>query len=113
MAKKTANKDVAAATKEPKTLKKPGRKPMTEAQKAAAAKQREAQKKAAENMKPELILQYQNCETDVMALVEAAKADFKASHKRVLITGLKLYLKPEDGVAYYVINENESGKIPM
>jgi hypothetical protein len=48
-----------------------------------------------------------------MALVEAAKADFKASHKRVLITALKLYLKPEDGVAYYVINENESGKIPM
>ena len=113
MAKKAAKKDIAAVNEEPKTKKKPGRKPMTEAQKADAAKQREALKKAAESMKPELVLQYQDSETDVMALVEAAKADFKATHKRTLITSLKLYLKPEDGAAYYVINGSESGKIPM
>lgn len=113
MAKKTAKKDVAAAIKEPKAQKKPGRKPMTEAQKAEAAKQRETMKKAAENMKPELTLQYQDSETDVMALVEAAKADFKVTHKRTPITSLKLYLKPEDGAAYYVINESASGKIEL
>ena len=113
MAKKTPKTDAAAATEEPKTRKKPGRKPMTEEQKAAAAKQREALKKAAESMKPELTLQYQDSETDVMALVEAAKADFKATHKRTPITSLKLYLKPEDGAAYYVINESASGKIEL
>ena len=106
-------KKVEAAVEEPKIKKKPGRKPMTEAQKAAAAKERAALKKAAENMKPELILQYQENEIDVAALVETVKAEFKAAHKRTLITGLKLYLKPEEGAAYYVVNETETGKIPM
>ncbi|MCR5825221.1 MAG: DUF6465 family protein [Oscillospiraceae bacterium] len=103
----------ASAVEVTAVRKKPGRKPMTAAQKAVAAQQREALKKAAAQMKPELILQYQDGETDVTALIEAAKAEFQATHKRTLITGLKLYLKPEDGAAYYVINETETGKILM
>ena len=71
MAMKIAKKEVAAVVEEPKSRKKPERKPMTEVQKAAAAKQRKALKKAAENM------------------------------------------KPEDGTAYYVINESDSGKIEL
>ncbi len=91
--------------------KKPGRKPMTEAEKKAAAKLRAEQKEQAARMTPELVLQYQGAEVDVAALVEAAKAEFKAQHKRTLITGLKLYIKPEDGAAYYVINGSADGKI--
>ena len=106
-------KSVDAIAEEPKVRKKPGRKPMTEAQKAEAAKQREALKQIAANMKPELILQYQDAETDVTALVEAAKAAFKATHKRTLIVSLKLYLKPEEGAAYYVINGTETGKVEL
>ena len=101
------------AAQEPKVRKKPGRKPMTEAQKAEAAKQRAALKKAAAEMRPELILQYQEVDTDVAALVEAAKAAFKAGHKRTLITSLKLYLKPEENAAYYVVNGTETGKVDM
>ena len=106
-------KKTEAVVEETKVRKKPGRKPMTQAQKAAAAKQRAALKKAADNMKPELILQYQEVDTDVAALVEAAKAAFKAGHKRTLITSLKLYLKPEENAAYYVVNGTETGKVDM
>ena len=106
-------KKTEAAVEETKVRKKPGRKPMTQAQKAAAAKQRAALKKAADNMKPELILQYQEGEYDVTALVEKVREEFKASHKRTLITALKLYLKPEEGAAYYVVNETETGKVQM
>ena len=89
----------------------PGRKPMTPEEKAAAAEVRAAEKAKADNLKPELFIQYQGDEIDLGALVEAAKADFHTSKKRTLVTGLKLYVKPEEGMAYYVINEKNEGKI--
>lgn len=96
-----------------KPKKKPGRQPMTAEEKAAAAKLRAAEKEKANNLKPEIILQYQGSETDVAALVEAAKADFHSAKKRTLITALKLYVKPEESAAYYVINEDYNGKITL
>ena len=67
----------------------------------------------ADNLKPGLVLQYQGGDVDLNALAEAAKADFRAAKKRTLITDLKLYIKPEEGVAYYVVNEIFEGKIPF
>lgn len=93
--------------------KRPGRRPMTPEEKEASAKLRAAEKAKAENLKPELVLQYQGAETDLGALAEAAKAEFRAEHKRTLVTGLKLYIKPEDQTAYYVVNETFEGKLPL
>lgn len=93
--------------------KKPGRPPMTEAEKKAAAKARAAERKKADNLKPELILQYQGSEIDMSALIESARTDFHSKRKRTLITAIKLYVKPEEHMAYYVINENHEGKIPF
>lgn len=93
--------------------KRPGRKPQTPEEKAAAAKLRAAEKAKAENLKPELVLQYQGAETDLSALAEAAKQEFRDAHKRTFVTALKLYVKPEDQMAYYVINETFEGKIPL
>ena len=67
-----------------KEKKRPGRKPMTPEQKAAAKAAREAEK---------------------------AKADFRAKIKRTLITDLKLYIKPVEHAAYYVVNGKHEGKI--
>lgn len=88
-----------------------GRKPMTPEEKAAAAEARAAEKAKAENLQPELLVQYQGNEIILNTLVEAAKADFHNSKKRTLITSLKIYVKPEDSMAYYVINEKFEGKI--
>ena len=41
------------------------------------------------------------------------RSDFKASHKRTLITELKIYLVPEQKTAYYVVNGSIEGSIPM
>ena len=92
---------------------KPGRKPMTEKEKADAAKKRAEVKAKAQNMKAVVYVQYQESEAEVEALVEAAKADFRTKRKRTPITELKLYVKPEERAAYYVINGNEdfAGKI--
>lgn len=106
---KSAVEDAAA----PKERKKPGPKPKTAAQKAEDAKKRAKLKKAAAEMKPEILLQYQGAEATMDALVEAAKGQFKAEHKRTPITSLTLYLKPEENVAYYVINGDNTGKVDM
>lgn len=101
--------EVSAA--EPMTKKKPGRKPMTPEQKAAAAKERAEEKAKADNLKPAFIVQFQGSEVDLDALVEAAKTDFRQTKKRTPITDLKLYVKPEERMAYYVVNEKHSGSI--
>lgn len=94
-----------------KEKKRPGRKPMTPEEKAAAAKVRAAEKAVADNLRPEIFIQYQGEQTDISTLLEAAKADFRSTKKRIRITGFKLYVKPEEHTAYYVINEKYEGKI--
>ena len=88
-----------------------GRHAMTPEEKAAAAKTRAEEKKKAENMKPEVFVQFQGGEISVDALVEAAKDDFRQAKKRTRVTALKLYVKPEEYTAYYVVNDSHEGKI--
>lgn len=77
-----------------------GRKPAVKKDKAPAA-----------DVKPTLVLQFQDSEVDTNQLVESAIADFKSKKKRTPIKSLTLYLKPEDRAAYYVINETYNGKV--
>lgn len=110
MARKKA--DNAPKPEVPEVKKKPGRQPMTAEEKEAAAKVRAAEKEKAANLKPEILVQYQGGEVNMDALIEAAKGDFHQTKKRTLITALTLYVKPEEHMAYYVINGEHEGKIP-
>ena len=103
----------AKQSEESKARRKPGRKPMTPEEKAAATAARAAEKAKADNLKPEVIIQYQGNDIALDTMVDAAKADFRAKKKRTLITDLKLYVKPEDNMAYYVINGTFEGKISL
>lgn len=94
-----------------KEKKRLGRKPMTPEKKAAAAKVRAAEKAMADNLRPEIFIQFQGEQTNMSTLLEAAKVDFRSTKKRIRITGLMLYVKPEEHTAYYVINEKYDGKI--
>ena len=96
---------------EPEAKKKGGRKPMTVEEKAAAAKARASSKAKAELLKPVVVVQFQGSEVDLDTLVEAAKADFRQEKKRTPITDLKLYVKPEERAAYYVVNEKFNGSV--
>lgn len=99
------------ANEELKGKKKPGRKAMTPDEKEAAAKARAAKKEQADHMKPEIILQFQGSDVDMDALVEAVKDDFRTIKKRTPVTELKLYVKPEEQTAYYVVNQKYTGKV--
>lgn len=58
-----------------------------------------------------LYVQYQGVEADMSVIAEAAKAEFKAANKRGRIASLKIYLKPEEHTAYYVINDDFQGQV--
>ena len=106
------DKDKATAvTVEPEVKKKAGRKPFTAEEKAAAAKARAESKAKAELLQPAIVVQFQGGEVEVDALVEAAKAEFRQAKKRTPITGLRLYIKPEERTAYYVVNEKYTGSV--
>ena len=78
---------------------------------AAAAKARAESKVKADSLKPTVIVQFQGAEVDLDTLVEAAKADFRQEKKRTPITELKLYVKPEERMAYYVVNGKHNGSV--
>lgn len=60
---------------------------------------------------PEIVIQYSGAEIGASALTDAAVAQFRAAKKRARIRDIKLYIKPEERAAYYVINGDFSGKV--
>lgn len=96
-------KEVAAAAKE--TVKDTGAKVVDK------AKEKVAEVKAAA-ADPEVYVQYQGNESNLAVITERIKKQYvEEGHKESDIKSLKIYLKPEDASAYYVINDNNSGKV--
>ncbi len=94
VAKETAAKTKAAAKDTAAKAKKTATK--------AAAKTKAAVEKATE--KDVVFVEFADKQIDVAALVEAAKADYKNKGHRAP-KAVKLYIKPEEGVAYYTVND--------
>ena len=93
-----------------KKQRKPRRK-MTEEEKAEAKRKREERKAMAESMKPEVYVQFEGAEAAISDLIDAAIANFRKEKKRARIVEFKLYIKPEERAAYYVINGTADGKV--
>lgn len=81
--------------------------------KKAPAKKAPA-KKVVDEMKPEVYIQYQDKEGVVEEAIEKAKAAYvEDGHRVSSIKSLKVYLKPEEYAAYYVINEKFAGRVDL
>ena len=103
-------KKVEAPVKEAKEVKddkkKPGRKPSTKAKAAKPAKK--------EVSHPEIFIQYGPGESSVGAVVERIRNEYvEQGHRLSSIKSLKVYLKPEDRSAYYVINDKVAGRVDL
>lgn len=55
-------------------------------------------------------IQFGGKNTVVDTVVEAVKAAYKADGNTDAIESIKIYVQPENGVAYYVVNDKEEGK---
>lgn len=93
--------------------KKVGRPKWTDEQRKAAAEAQADRKKKADSMKPEFIIQYEGNEAKTADIEMAVIANFRQTKKRAPITDMKVYIKPEEHTAYYVINEKHTGSIPF
>ena len=98
-----------AAEKEVKVddKKKPGRK--------VGSKNKPAKPEKKEAAHPEVFVQYgPNGEASVEAVVERIKNEYVAQgHRLSSIKSLKVYVKPEERSAYYVINEKTQGRVDL
>lgn len=92
-------------TAKPKTTKAPAK--AKAAPKKAPAKT--AAKTTAKASGVKVFLEYQGYQVDMDAILEAVKA---TSGVKTIKT-MEVYVKPEDGAAYYVINGKETGKATM
>ncbi len=90
--------------------------PAKEEKKAAAKPAKKAAAKPAkkEEATAEVYVQYGGGETSVAAVVEKIKAAYvEQGHRASSIKSLNVYLKPEDGAAYYVINDKFDGRVDL
>ena len=60
---------------------------------------------------PEVYVEFGTSQYNITDVVERAKADYRTTHK-VGVQSCKVYVKPEEGAAYYVINK-VSGKLEL
>lgn len=79
--------------------------------KAAAKKTAKAEKK---ELVPEVFVQFDGNEDVVANVIERVKEAFTADgHRASSIKSLKVYLKPEEYAAYYVVNDTYAGKVNL
>ena len=103
-AKKTATKAKAATTKKATAAKK------TVKAKADAVKT-ETKKRVTRKPTKKIILQYLGKEFDEAELTERAIAQFNSVEGGVAVKTITMYLKPEEDAAYYVINDQYTGRV--
>ena len=88
------------------------------AEKAAETVVEQASKPVTEKAAPQktedIFVQFGSGEWNVSELAERAKAAYLAEgHRAASIKKLCLYVKPEDGKAYYVVNDKAAGNIEL
>ena len=87
---------------------------VVEAVKETVAAKKAAAKKPAVQKVEEIYLQAGGQEWNVSDCKERAVAAFAAEgHKASSVKKLVIYLKPEEGKAYYVINDSENGSVEL
>ena len=104
----------AAETKVKEAAKETAKAAETKVKEAAktTAKKAAAAKTAA--VEPQVIIQYQNNESDLAKVTERVKTQFVSEgHKAGTIKKINVYLKPEEYSAYYVINDKFSGRVDL
>ena len=70
--------------------------------------------KKAEEKTTEIVLQFQGNEVTTASIEEKIKAKFvEEGHRAGNIKTLTIYVKPEEAAAYYVINENYTGRVDL
>ena len=107
--------DVKAAARETaKKVSRTAKKTAEEAKKATGAAAKAARKEVKKLTLKETYIQFAGQEYKESEILDKVEAAYKeAGHRVSSIKSMELYVKPEDGAAYYVINGKFSGKVVL
>ncbi len=65
-------------------------------------------------MKQQMFLQFNEQEVELSTVEANVKKDWKdAGNKLTAIESLDIYVKPQEGKAYYVVNKDAEGRIDL
>ena len=65
-------------------------------------------------MKQQMFLQFNELEVELSDVEENVKRDWKDSGRKLNeIESLDIYVKPQEGKAYYVVNKEVEGKVDL
>ena len=118
MAKKNMEETVEAAKGAVKDTveeaKEMAKETVTRAKKTAKKTADEVKKAAQKVITRETYIQFAGAEYKESEIREKVEEAYKAEGHRVSsIKSMELYIKPEEGAAYYVINDNTTGKVEL
>ena len=99
---KAAKEETKAAKTETKAVKPAKTETAAEAKKTTS-------KAAKETIK--CTIQYQSKDTTIEEIVNSIKENYKSEGSKAAIKTLDVYIQPENGVAYYVVNGTVEGKV--
>lgn len=100
---KTAGKTAAKA--ETKPVVKAEEKAPAKTAARTAAKKPAAKTVAKAEPQAEVVIEFNGRQIVAKEVLEAAKKDFAEKHKGAELKSIHLYIKPEESVAYYVVND--------
>lgn len=89
----------------------PAAEPAAETKTTAHKSAKTAARRGRPPLTPELYVEIGSTQYNISDIIERAKADYRTTHK-VGVQSCKVYVKPEEGAAYYVINK-VSGKLDL
>lgn len=64
-------------------------------------------------MKEEMVIQFAGNELSASEISDKVKANYQESGNEAEISDIKIYVKPEDNKAYYVVNGEISGDVDL
>ena len=102
---------VPAAAEAPAAEAKPARKTAKSAVKRRSPQTEKTAHKGRPPLSPEIYVEFAGKQYNITDLVDRAKADYRLTHK-VGVQSCKIYVKPEEEAAYYVVNK-VGGKLPL
>ncbi|MBR6359385.1 MAG: hypothetical protein IKS11_07020 [Lachnospiraceae bacterium] len=117
--KKVAKASAETAKKAVSATKKAAKASGETVKKAAAATKKAVKETGSKVTTPaavknaEITLQYQGSDFDVTNIALKAQEVFRSTGSKTPIKSLKVYLKPEDRTAYYVVNGNITGAFAL
>ncbi|MCI5911688.1 MAG: DUF6465 family protein, partial [Oscillospiraceae bacterium] len=112
--KKAVTKKPSTAKKTAAKTKKPAAEKIVEEVKEVIEEKTAAVKKTAVKKTADVFIEYGGKQIKTADLIERAKADFAAAgNKKTDAKDVKVYVKPEESKAYYVINGNFTGNFEV